>query len=700
MVPYPARMALHGRYTILGKLADGGMAEIFLAVQNGAEGFEKSVVLKRILTQFSADPQFRNMFLDEAHISMSLQHSNIVQVLDLGVANGRYFLVMELCDGWDLERILQRAQSAGMVFPPALSLYVVAVICRALAYAHAKSRDGKPLGIVHRDISPNNVLISEQGEVKLTDFGIAKAQRKREQTAAGVIKGKVAYMSPEQALGTIIDKRSDIFSVGSLLYRMMTDKLPFDAPSDLEQLLRVQKAEVTPPEKIKSTVGEAVSGIIMRAMRTQPKERYQTADEMLADVERVLRNEFQSAGQTELKLWLEQLARRDSVDSIGKRRLDTSGIIKDDLGTDLSAGTSFELDDLDQVVSGMTEVGSRPPPTPPPLPVSSPMPSRPETTVDRIGPRQPPSPTPPPSLTPSPIVTASVSPPRRRLAGFWFGAIFALGAVIGGRYLLGWAEQEGVVDKLGLGPDGRVRSPEGTAVVEGPAQQPPARPVPAPPAHALPVPGTIAAPRVDAAPVVAVGPVGPAAPAASAWAAALVHDAAASAAPSGRDAAAAEVEAVAAALADDEPDEEALLRDAVPNAEEAVIGANGAEPAPKAAEAASKHNPMADAKPAHPAAPAGAPKPKAAPVIKETAILHITTRPVGAIVRTKGQVLGRTPINLHFRTGNTYELTFVKKGYLPANRRVAVTNAKDKKLALALRKRPRLRKRVFFHPHR
>src|SRR5262250_354362 len=137
-------MASHGRYTIKGKLADGGMAEIFLAVQHGAEGFEKPVVLKRILTQWSADQQFRNMMLDEAHISMGLQHSNIVQVLDLGVAAGRYFLALELVDGWDLEKILKRAHEAGMVFPPALALYIVTVVCRALSYAHAKTRAGKP----------------------------------------------------------------------------------------------------------------------------------------------------------------------------------------------------------------------------------------------------------------------------------------------------------------------------------------------------------------------------------------------------------------------------------------------------------------------------------------------------------------------------------------------------------------------------
>ena len=318
-------MAGHGRYTIVSKLADGGMAEIFLGIQHGAEGFQKPVVLKRILTAFSADPQFRNMFLDEAHISMSLNHSNVVQVLDLGVSKGRYFLVLELVDGWDLDKVLQRAKAASMVWPPALSLYVVAEVCRALAFAHGKLYDGKPLGIVHRDISPNNVLISEQGEVKLADFGIAKAQRKREQTAAGVIKGKIAFMSPEQATGAPIDRRSDLFSVGSMLYLMATDKLPFESATDLEAIFRVQRADFTPPEVARPGVGPEVSRIIMRAMRLAPAERYQTADEMLVDVERVLRTEYQSAGQTELKLWMAQLARRDGSQSIGKTRPGTHG---------------------------------------------------------------------------------------------------------------------------------------------------------------------------------------------------------------------------------------------------------------------------------------------------------------------------------------------------------------------------------------
>jgi serine/threonine-protein kinase len=665
-------MARHGRYTILGKLADGGMAEIFLAVQHGAEGFEKHVVLKRILTQFSADPQFGNMLLDEGHISMSLQHSNIVQVLDLGVAGSRYFLVLELVDGWDLERILVRAHGAGMVFPPALALHVITVVCRALAYAHAKTRGGKPLGIVHRDISPNNVLISEQGEIKLADFGIAKAQRKREQTAAGVIKGKVAYMSPEQATGTAIDKRSDIFSVGSLLYRMMTDKLPFEAPSDLEQLLKVQKAEFEPPEKVKKGVSKAVSAIIMRAMRLAPSERYQSAEEMLVDVERVLRTEFHSAGQTELKSWLEQLGRRDGSEPIGKRRLDTSGIVKDELGTDLSAGTSFELDEVQEITSGVTELassGPRHPPTPPPVVIGGAA-LRPETAVER----------PSRGLTPSPVVTAGpeLLPAKRRMGGFWLGAVFALAAVVGVRYLMSWVEREGVVAKLGLG-EGGVEHGGGAAgapVVGPPA---PALPPPAEPAPAPKPPVAVAAADAAAAPV-AVAPTAPAVP---------------DAAPvvASEDAARAEA---AVAAGEEEPDEETLLKHAVPNAEQAVIGAEGAEP-PKAP--AEKPETEAPGKPAPGTAKApAAAKPKAP--AKETAILHLRTTPVGAVVKTKFQVLGRTPLNLHFRTGNTYELSFVKSGYETSTRTVAVTNTKDRTIAVGLKKRAAPKKRGFLHLHR
>ena len=202
-------MTLQARYTILRKVADGGTAEIFFATQHGAHRFEKPVILKRIFPAFYADPQFRNMLVDEAHIAMSLNHSNIVQVLDLGEADGQYVLALELVDGWNLDAVLRRARALKTSVPPPLALYMTAEVCRALAYAHSKvGTDGNALGIVHRDISPHNVLLSEQGEVKLTDFGIAKTHSRRESSVGNIIKGKIAYMSPEQASGAAIDARS------------------------------------------------------------------------------------------------------------------------------------------------------------------------------------------------------------------------------------------------------------------------------------------------------------------------------------------------------------------------------------------------------------------------------------------------------------------------------------------------------------
>jgi serine/threonine-protein kinase len=292
------------------------MAEIFVGTQHGMEGFERPVVLKRILAPLVADPQFRNMLIDEAHVAMGLNHSNIVQVLDLGHVRGRYFLVMELVEGWDLSQILVRAANADFPLPPEIVLYVAAEICRALAYAHARTRDGQPLAIVHRDVSPQNVLVSEQGEVKLTDFGIAKAMGRREHTSQGVIKGKLAFMSPEQASGAVLDNRSDLFALGTMLYLFFTGRRPFEGPTDLEAIMRVRECKFTPPELIRPGLPPALFKIIHRAMQATPAHRYQSADEMLVDIESVQRTVYKPAGQTELKRWLAALQERDHCPTI------------------------------------------------------------------------------------------------------------------------------------------------------------------------------------------------------------------------------------------------------------------------------------------------------------------------------------------------------------------------------------------------
>src|SRR4051812_49193813 len=206
-------MARGTRYHVVSKIAHGGMAEIFLALQKGEQGFQKPVVLKRILPALAEDPKFVRMLVDEAHIAATLNHSNLVQVLDLGRAGDEYFLVLEFVDGWSLEQVRRRSVKAKVKLPLPLALHIASALCRGLAYVHTRKRDGRPLGIVHRDVSPQNVLISREGEVKLADFGIAKAIGRREKSVTGVIKGKFAYMSPEQSIGSELDARSDLFSV-------------------------------------------------------------------------------------------------------------------------------------------------------------------------------------------------------------------------------------------------------------------------------------------------------------------------------------------------------------------------------------------------------------------------------------------------------------------------------------------------------
>jgi serine/threonine protein kinase len=301
------------RYRVVNKIAHGGMAEIFLAMQQGEVGFQKPVVLKLILPALAANPAFVRMLVDEAHIASTLNHSNLVQVLDLGKSKEQYFLVLEYVDGWSLEQVRRRAQQAKLKMPLPLVLSVVAALCRGLAYVHARTRDGKPLGIVHRDVTPQNVLVSREGEVKLADFGIAKAIGKTEKSATGVIKGKFAYMSPEQSRGLTLDARSDLFSVGSLLYLLVTGKKAFEGATDLDVIMQVRKGKFEKPSHLVKDLSPDVERFIARALRVDLEKRWQSAEQMADRLDAILMKLGQPSGPAPLKRWLEALAARDGA---------------------------------------------------------------------------------------------------------------------------------------------------------------------------------------------------------------------------------------------------------------------------------------------------------------------------------------------------------------------------------------------------
>ncbi|MSP61171.1 MAG: PEGA domain-containing protein [Myxococcales bacterium] len=270
-----------GQYRLVRQLAVGGMAEIYVASAGGVEGFEKQVALKVIHPNFSADPEFMRMLVDEAKLAVQLQHANIVQTFDLGKVDDNYYIVMELIDGADLFKILKRTADQNIYLPLEAAVFIAHEVAAGLDYAHRKrDPEGRPLQIVHRDISPQNILVSHAGQVKIVDFGIAKAALRNQQTAAGVIKGKYYYMSPEQAWGDPIDGRTDIFSAGILLYEMLSGEMLY-YEEDFDQLLdQVRKAEVEPPSTRRAEVPRALDAIVMRALERQADDRWQSAGEL------------------------------------------------------------------------------------------------------------------------------------------------------------------------------------------------------------------------------------------------------------------------------------------------------------------------------------------------------------------------------------------------------------------------------------
>ncbi|MGQ0507434.1 MAG: serine/threonine protein kinase [Myxococcaceae bacterium] len=297
-----------GKYTLLDRIAVGGMAEIFLARQAGLEGFEKVIVIKRIRPHLSKQTSFVKMFLNEAKLAAQLNHQNIVQIYDLGKIGESYFIAMEDIFGRDMRRIIPKADAMGIPFPMVYALKIASSVCEGLYYAHQKvDLYGNPLHIVHRDVTPENIFVSFDGTVKILDFGIAKAANQLEHTRAGEIKGKLSYMSPEQCLGKPLDCRSDIFSLGVVLYEWLTGFKLFTGESEVAILKSVTDGKIYAPSYFKADIPDAVEAILMRALEKDRDLRYQSAWEMQYDLDQFLTQYEFTPSNIHLSNFLKQL---------------------------------------------------------------------------------------------------------------------------------------------------------------------------------------------------------------------------------------------------------------------------------------------------------------------------------------------------------------------------------------------------------
>lgn len=277
-----------GKYFLTDRIAVGGMAEIYKAKTFGVDGFEKTLAIKKILSNYSQDKDFVTMLTDEAKLVVHLSHPNIIQVYDLGRVGNDYFISMEYINGVNARELINRAQELNQEIPLEVCLFIALETCKGLDYAHTKlGPDGQPLNIVHRDVSPHNILVSFDGEVKLTDFGIAKAAQNVSQTQLGTLKGKVTYMSPEQALGKPTDHRTDIFSTGIILYEMVTRDRLYDGDTQMEVLEKIRQTKIT-KKFLKEKVSHEIYPMLLKALSYLPRDRYRSASDMQVALTKLL----------------------------------------------------------------------------------------------------------------------------------------------------------------------------------------------------------------------------------------------------------------------------------------------------------------------------------------------------------------------------------------------------------------------------
>ena len=298
-----------GQYVLIEKIATGGMAEVWKARMRGVEGFQKIVAIKKILPHLSDNQDFIEMFVDEAKLAAQLNHNNIIHIYDLGKIQNSYYIAMEYIDGYDLKTILRRGEERDHPMAVELALFIASKVASALDYAHRKKDfEEREMGLVHRDVSPQNVLISQEGDIKLCDFGIAKAASKASHTQAGALKGKLQYMSPEQAWGRHIDKRSDIFALATVLFEMLTGRKLFTGDNELSILEQVREARIQPPSAINDEVTPEIDKIVLKALNKDAAHRYQTAGEMARDIDAVLYNFRPTPTSADLAIYMHRLS--------------------------------------------------------------------------------------------------------------------------------------------------------------------------------------------------------------------------------------------------------------------------------------------------------------------------------------------------------------------------------------------------------
>ena len=475
-----------GKYQLIRKLAMGGMAEVWLAKTAGAHGFEKTVVLKRILPHLAEDENFVHMFFSEAKLAAQLNHPNVVTVFDFGEDQGAYYLVMEFIDGPNLRALFKRANELKTPIPFGVVAKIISFACEGLAYAHEfiDPETGELMNLVHRDISPDNVLLAKNGGVKVVDFGIAKASNQTHHTRTGTIKGKFAYMPPEQLKGLVLDQRADIFALGIVLHELVAGVKPFDVGSDAVIMQAILYEKMKPAAASRPDTPPALQAIIDRALEKDREARYPDCRAMQADLERFIFSTGEPVGQHQLARLVQQLStptgpqpvvplmpRTPSHPSLAVAA--TPGFVREQPPPAAMTPSPLQSEPVShsQVVE-FTDIQPPPSPPSPPSPSAPRAPSRPELEVVPEPERAPPPPQP---------------KSRAWVAVLAVGLVLlGVGGTLVGGKLLGGEPKPRVVEK------------------DAPAPPPPAPPVPpAPPAPA-------ATPEPVAPPVIAEAPAPPA----------------------------------------------------------------------------------------------------------------------------------------------------------------------------------------------